>query len=444
MFHFRQNFTPTQEEKKAVLDDFGGELLIPENFKQTVPAYDPDKSKKENIFRAKVEINEQTTLLCSMLDLTDPNAVFLGKVSTFGNLDDASVGEDNDDDRNSDDAAVDDDEDEEGRDYDSEQSFIMSGSERSFSDRSYSMLSGNDSILSTGQGNDSIASLGNADEIDIGEEEEEEEEGEIVDSDGDNGKNGGTKSDISQEKKVAKVMGLKSETNVVKKRITVAERLKAVGNMSESNVSKDKDMEKGVKDDGSKAEGVDDIDDEFAAIIAAQKEHNSSMEGLEPLPSSETDSEELAEGDTGQNSSSSLDCKRLEITDADAELQEMLKVQKEAKDSDKNEIGSLKGAVQEVALEDDDLEMQDIIMAQKKAKGDIDTVPEFQHEFDATKPSLHSSPVVKDDRHGESSGISKNVLRREDSKNGESQSPAPKKLKRRNQSMYVSEPEESF
>jgi len=31
MFHFRQNFTPTQEEKKAVLDDFGGELLIPEN-----------------------------------------------------------------------------------------------------------------------------------------------------------------------------------------------------------------------------------------------------------------------------------------------------------------------------------------------------------------------------------------------------------------------------
>lgn len=159
----RQNFAPTEAEMEAVRADFGGQLTIPDNFQPTAPVYDASLSKKENsMVEPDTEVNPQTTLLCSMLDLTDPNAVFLGKDSAFklpDDIDSGDVREDNDD--------VDDDDIDE--DYDSEQSFVSASS----SDLSYSFVStGNDSLLSAE--NESFVSLGNPDETSITEDNDDE------------------------------------------------------------------------------------------------------------------------------------------------------------------------------------------------------------------------------------------------------------------------------
>ncbi|XP_029655913.1 lariat debranching enzyme-like isoform X1 [Octopus sinensis] len=66
----RYDFTATDEDIQNIIDDFGGDLTIPENFVQS-----------ENV--SDIHINEQTTLLCDMLDLTDPNRVLNNMDSSF-------------------------------------------------------------------------------------------------------------------------------------------------------------------------------------------------------------------------------------------------------------------------------------------------------------------------------------------------------------------------
>ncbi|XP_052814351.1 lariat debranching enzyme-like [Mya arenaria] len=450
----RQSFTPTDDEMKSILNDFGGNLTIPENFSQTVPVYDPNKSKQANKMpQAKVEINPQTTLLCSMLDLTDPNAVFLGKDSTF-NLPNEDEGDANVENADSDDENVDEEE-----ELESEPSFIsLSGSERSFSDKSFSFISaGNDSILSMGQGNDSIVSLGNADEIDIdsdGEEHNKDETEKMVEhlnvinkpperrlslaeklqnckSSSDAFMSSSDNSSQDEDKVDEHEMGDYAECskkNAAGKKLSVAERLKnSVASSEVGDCSKD-------------MEETDDVDDEFAAIMSAQRKHNSSMESLKSPGKSDTD-QEIVDMNASKNSSSSLDCQTLEIADEDEELQEMLNAQKSVQNAGRKGVKQ----VMEVAVDndDDELEMQEIIAAQKKSQGDIDKVQDIQDEFGT--PKIHSSPVVKDDRHVkgvttlEQSLGDKALSKRDEKTRTEGFSPAAKKFKRRNQDLYITE-----
>ena len=72
----RYDFTPTQEEIEAICEDFGGIFKIPENFERTAEPFDP---KSNEAYPPQIMINPQTTLLCEMLALTNPFAVFCGK-----------------------------------------------------------------------------------------------------------------------------------------------------------------------------------------------------------------------------------------------------------------------------------------------------------------------------------------------------------------------------
>lgn len=72
----RYDFTPTPEEIDAICEDFGGIFKIPENFERTAKPFDP---KSNEACPPQIMINPQTTLLCEMLALTDPFAVFCGK-----------------------------------------------------------------------------------------------------------------------------------------------------------------------------------------------------------------------------------------------------------------------------------------------------------------------------------------------------------------------------
>lgn len=71
----RFEFTPSKEELEAVLKKFNGDLTIPKNFTQTVPAYDPQRDGKNfrNLNeRIVVELNPQTTEFCAKLGIDDP------------------------------------------------------------------------------------------------------------------------------------------------------------------------------------------------------------------------------------------------------------------------------------------------------------------------------------------------------------------------------------
>lgn len=52
-----------------ILEEFGGDLSLPENFERTAPIHDPNQPKKKSGPPSLV-INPQTSLLCTMLDLT--------------------------------------------------------------------------------------------------------------------------------------------------------------------------------------------------------------------------------------------------------------------------------------------------------------------------------------------------------------------------------------
>lgn len=119
----------------SIIEDFGGSLTIPDNFEKTVDVYNPSE---RNPPTPQTMTNSQTTLLCTMLDLTDPNAVFLGKDSKYdtsmdGNVDE-NVGSDNDEDDDVDD--------------DTEYESFVADSDQSLS------------FLSSSNADDSIMSLG--------------------------------------------------------------------------------------------------------------------------------------------------------------------------------------------------------------------------------------------------------------------------------------------
>ncbi|XP_051259252.1 lariat debranching enzyme [Dicentrarchus labrax] len=98
--HERWDFRASEAAMMEVVEDFNGELTIPDNFSQTVPPYEPNKPQPHA--SPSCNTNPQTTELCATLGLTDiyaqagPGGDDLGRVQ-------GSIGgeEDDDEDRHS-------------------------------------------------------------------------------------------------------------------------------------------------------------------------------------------------------------------------------------------------------------------------------------------------------------------------------------------------------
>lgn len=89
LFDSRWIFTPTEEEKKFILDKFSDDLTIPLNFTQTARGYDETEQKNnKNITQPNGQTNPQTTLLCDTLGIDDPTKLILtlnGRTDTSQN-----------------------------------------------------------------------------------------------------------------------------------------------------------------------------------------------------------------------------------------------------------------------------------------------------------------------------------------------------------------------
>ena len=72
----------TDEDMAAVRTLFDGDLTIPDNFERTAPVYD-SANPVRHLEQPATRVNPQTELLCTMLELTDPNAAFLGQNSSL-------------------------------------------------------------------------------------------------------------------------------------------------------------------------------------------------------------------------------------------------------------------------------------------------------------------------------------------------------------------------
>lgn len=77
----RYDFTVDPSTLSALQKDFGGVFKIPENFCQTAQAHSVADDKGGKWPVPQIMINPQTTLICDMLGITDPFAVFSGKAA---------------------------------------------------------------------------------------------------------------------------------------------------------------------------------------------------------------------------------------------------------------------------------------------------------------------------------------------------------------------------
>jgi len=69
----------TDEEIAETSELFGGNMSYPENFEITAPIHRPNEGRNAPMPPEKAYINPQTSLLCEMLDLTNPFGVLSGK-----------------------------------------------------------------------------------------------------------------------------------------------------------------------------------------------------------------------------------------------------------------------------------------------------------------------------------------------------------------------------
>ena len=81
----RWDFTVKQEDINQVLEDFGGDLSLPENFEKTAPIHNPSEPRKK-CAQPSLLINPQTSLLCTMLDITGLYAATLRQIKLTCNL----------------------------------------------------------------------------------------------------------------------------------------------------------------------------------------------------------------------------------------------------------------------------------------------------------------------------------------------------------------------
>ncbi|XP_062572881.1 lariat debranching enzyme A-like [Saccostrea cucullata] len=281
------DFTVTKEDINQILEDFGGDLSLPENFEKTAPVHNPNEPKKKS---PPLVTNPQTTLLCTMLDLTDPNAVFLGKDShikleTLSVLEsagetesEATEGDDEGDDVEDDDT-----------EYESEPSFIsVSGSERSFlssSNADESFISGCLN-LSTDDQNASF----NPDEISISDEEDEFSE--IMSA-----QKEAQKSDSSDEKLASplKHVNIDSESSSLNTSLRSSEDEKSSPVKSVFSDRKTVLMSRSLV--GTESD-IDDADPELLEMMAAQKklQASTSQSGAHlelAVPNSDEELEEI-------------------------------------------------------------------------------------------------------------------------------------------------------
>ncbi|XP_056013098.1 lariat debranching enzyme A-like isoform X2 [Ostrea edulis] len=270
----RWDFTVTNENINQILEDFGGDLSLPENFERTAAIHNPNEPMKNS--PPSLVINPQTTLLCTMLDLTDPNAVFLGKDSHI-KMEDLSAmesAEDIESETAGDDDEGDGVEDDDDTEYESEPSFTsMSGSERSFlssSNADDSFFSSNLDI-STDDQNTSY----NPDEISISDNEDEFDEIMAAQKEA-------QKCDSSDEKLASplKNVNIDSESSSLNTSIRSSEDEKTSPVKSAISVdSKSVSPSMGSLNQSD----IDDADPELLEILAVQKKHKDSSSESQSL-----------------------------------------------------------------------------------------------------------------------------------------------------------------
>ncbi|XP_035532321.1 lariat debranching enzyme [Morone saxatilis] len=93
--HERWDFRASEAAMMEVVEDFNGELTIPDNFSRTVPPYDPNKPQPHA--SPSCNTNPQTTELCATLGLTDIYAQAGQGGDDLGRVQGSIVGEEEDD-----------------------------------------------------------------------------------------------------------------------------------------------------------------------------------------------------------------------------------------------------------------------------------------------------------------------------------------------------------
>jgi len=103
----RYDFTATDAELESLAADFGSMFKVPLNFEATVTPYNPQLPRRQAP-APQIHINPQTTLICQMLGVTDPFAIFSGRQPFSGALGDLGGGGAADDGNTNDSLDVDD------------------------------------------------------------------------------------------------------------------------------------------------------------------------------------------------------------------------------------------------------------------------------------------------------------------------------------------------